>query len=125
MSLALDHAETCVDLGQPHRVPLHLGRQLGPPQPQHAAQLTGVDLLVDQRLHLLQREAEILEGDHPVEQPQLGGRVVAVTAVRVDVGGPQQADGVVVAQHAHRHPAQAGEVSDSEHASSTFRPDTV
>ncbi len=46
---------------------------------------------------------------------ELGARVAAVPGERVHLYRPQQADLVVVPEHAHGHPANGCEFSDVEH----------
>ena len=92
-----------------------LGLELGLPQPQHGPQLVAGELLVDDGPHLLQPQAEVLQRDDPVQPAQLAGPVIPVAGVRIDVFRAQQPDRVVVPQHAHRHPAEPGEVSDTDH----------
>jgi hypothetical protein len=118
MCPSLDHPESCRHAGESGRVGRQLGLQLGTPQAQHPAQLGDVHPVVEDREDLLEGEAEVLERDDPVEPAQLFGVVEPVPAGRVDRGGPQQPDRVVVAQHPDRYPAELGEVSDTEHGPS-------
>ncbi|CAD5959058.1 protein of unknown function [Streptomyces sp. KY75] len=113
--LALDRPEPRLDLGQPRRRGRHRLRQLRPAQPQHPAQLLRAHPLVQDVPHLLEREAEVLERDDPVEPGELGGAVEAVAGGGVGAVRAQQPDGVVVTQHPARHPPVPGEVSDGEH----------
>jgi hypothetical protein len=117
-ALLLDESEPRLDLAQPGRIGVDPRLQVGPPQPQHAAQLVGGDLVVEDRTHLLEREPEILERDDPVEPGQLAGGVRAIAGDGIDVRGREQPDRVVVTQHPDRHPAVTGEVSDTEHDAS-------
>ncbi len=115
VSLVFDGAEPRLHPGQPGGVGRDRRREFRSAQPQHAAQLVDADLLVDEGAHLREGEAEVFEGDDPVESGELAGVVEAVAAGRVDPGGPQQSDRVVVTQHSDRHEPAAGEVSDGEH----------
>jgi hypothetical protein len=73
-----------------------------------------VDVVVDDGGDLVEGEPQILEGHHPVESGELLDGVAPVAGERIDGRRPEQADGVVVAQHPHRHAAGPGEVSDAE-----------
>jgi hypothetical protein len=83
VTLPFDHPEPRLHAGEPDRVRRHLGLQLRASQAQHPAKLDDVDPVVEDRLDLLQREAQILEGDEPVEPAQLPGVVGAVSADRI------------------------------------------
>ena len=120
----VDRAKPRLDLGQPRHVGVDLRLELHPPQPQHAVQLDGVDLVED-RLDLLQREPQLLEGHEPVQSRELRHLVAAASGPLVDMGRGEQPHRVVVPQHAHTDPAAAGELSDSQHGSFTVGPDTV
>jgi hypothetical protein len=99
-ALHLDDLEPRLDLRQPGCVRGDLGLQFGLAQSQHSAQLPGADLLIQNRAHLLEGEAEILQGNDAVEPRELTGLVEPVAAGRVDLGRAEQPDRVVVAQHA-------------------------
>jgi hypothetical protein len=88
---------------------------LGSAQPQHPAQLLDRDSVVEHLADLLQAEADVTQGDDAVQPVQLMDAVAAVTVGRVDPIGPEQADLVVVAQHAWRHLSEPGELSDVQH----------
>ena len=74
---------------------------------------------------MLEGEPQVFERDDPVEARELLSFVRAVAGRAVHVCRLQQPDRVVVAQHAHRHLAVPGEVSDAEHDSPGLRPDTM
>lgn len=89
--------------------------ELGLPQPEHAAQLLGGEVRVEDLLHLLKAETQFLQRDDPVEPGQLADRVGPVPGRPVDLGGPEQSGGVVLAQHPDRHPSVPGKISNAEH----------
>ena len=98
--------------------------KLGVAEPEHAVQLTGVDLLVENQPDLGERETQVLQSDDPVQAGKLARFVHAVPGYRVHVHGTQQAEPVIVTKHADRHPADIGEFSDTEHVSG-LSPHTV
>ena len=57
-------------------------------------------LLVHQVADLVEGKAQITKGDEPVETGQLSDGVQPIPGGRLDPVGPEQADLVVVAQHA-------------------------
>ncbi len=117
-ALLLDDLDPRLDPSQPDPVGEDLGLEFGPAQPQHAVQFRDPDLVVEDLADLLEGESEILQGDEPVEAAELGRLVGAVARRGVHAGGGQQAERVVVAQHAHRHAADSGEVSNAVHDAS-------
>ena len=62
-----------------------------------------------------QGEAHVPQGRDAADHGQLGLAVVAVVGEAVGLGGLQQSDGVVVAQHPDTDPGQLGELSDLQH----------
>jgi hypothetical protein len=54
------------------------------PQFQHAAQLLGADSFVKDVADVLQGDAQIFQGDQPVEARELTGLVIAVPRCLVD-----------------------------------------
>jgi len=91
--------------------------QLRLAQQQHPAQLVYRDP-AEKLLDLPERQAQVLECDDAVELPQLPGRVGAVAGDRINLGGRQQADLVVVPQGADGYRAKPGELPDAEHDTS-------
>jgi len=89
---------------------------LGLLHPQHPANLRRRQVLVEQLRDLLQREAEVLQGENAVEPGQLVERVVAIAGEAIDLDGLEQPDFVVVTQRLHRHAADSRKVSDLDHA---------
>ena len=67
---------------------------------QHPSQLIDRYLLIEQVADLLKGKAQITKGDEPVEAGQLSDGVQPIPGGRLDPVGPEQADLVVVAQHA-------------------------
>jgi hypothetical protein len=124
VTFLLDQPEPRLDTEQPGRALGQLLLELCLPQPQHAAQFLRGQLGVDDLVHLLQAEAEILERDDPVQPAELVRRVVAVPGRLVDDRRPEQPDRVVVPEHPGRHLPERREVPDGEHAT-TFLLDTV
>jgi hypothetical protein len=96
-ALMLNRRQAGLDAGEASGLGLDLRVDLGPAQPEPAAQLGGGD---------------------PVQLGKLARLVEAVSAGRVDAGGLEQPDRVVVAQHPDRDPAVALELSDAEHGGS-------
>jgi hypothetical protein len=90
-------------------------RDLRPSKPQHPAELLDRRIVSEQWADLLQCQAEVSQRQEAVEVAELGHLVGPVAARRVDLPGPEQADLVVVPQHARRHLAQPGEPSDVQH----------
>src|SRR6202012_4888207 len=78
----------------------------------------------ENRLDLGERETQVFQRDDPVQTGKLMRFVQAVPGHRIDVRRTQQAERVVTPQHAHRHPADTGELPDTEHASG-LSPDTL
>jgi predicted amidohydrolase YtcJ len=97
-------------------------RDLRLPKAQHPAQLLDRRIAGEQLAHLLQCEAEVSQRQEAVELAELGHLVGPVAARRVDLPGPEQADLVVVPQHARRHLAEPGELSDVQHAGTIDTP---
>ena len=123
--LVLNGQQARLDPGQPGRLVLDVSVDLGPAQLQHAAQLGRADLFGQDGLHLAQGEAEVLQRDDAVQLGQLSGLVEAVSGRSVDGGRAEQADRVVVPQHADRHAAVPSELPDAEHDGPVVPPDTV
>ena len=69
-------------------------------------------VIVVERANLLERKAEILEGEDAVEALHLRDGVVAVAAAVVHLGGYQQPERLVVPQCLHRYLHQARKLSD-------------
>jgi hypothetical protein len=82
-------------------------------------------LLGQDRLRLLQGEAQVFQRDDAVQLGELSGLVEAVPGGRVDAGRTEQADRVVVPEHADRYPAVPCELPDAEHDGLVLPPDTV
>ena len=74
------------DPAQAGLLDLHVLLNLGPAQPQHPAQLLDGHVVVEQRTDLLQREAEVPQGQQAVEATQCGDVVEPVTGLRVAPG---------------------------------------
>ena len=66
----------------------------------HPSQLIDRYLLIEEVADLLKGKAQITKGDEPVETGQLSDGVQPIPGGRLDPVGPEQADLVVVAQHA-------------------------
>ena len=98
---------------------LHVLLNLGSAQPQHPAQLLDGHIVVEQRTDLLQREAEVPQGQQPVEATQCGDVVEPVTGLRVDLVGPEQAGLVVMPEHPGRDLPKSCEFTDGQHDAST------
>src|SRR6202522_2834434 len=94
----------------PHRSPSADG-DMSQVRPCAAAQSSSAlvaamsSLLGQDRLHLLQGEAQVFQRDDAVQLGELSGLVEAVPGGRVDAGRTEQADRVVVPEHADRYPA--------------------
>jgi len=88
---------------------------LRPSQAQHRPHVLHGRVLGELLPDLLEREADVAEGDDPMQAAQLAGRVVAVPRRRIDPVRAEQGELVVVAKHARRHLAEPGEVSDVDH----------
>jgi hypothetical protein len=97
---------------------------LGLPQPEHPPQFLYRYLTGEGLPDLFQAEAEVAQGHDRVQLAQLLNAVQAVPTGRPDLLGNQQAKLVVVPQHARRHLAEPGELSDGQHVP-LIRPDTV
>ena len=123
-ALVLDGQQARLDPGQPGRLGLNAIKDLGSAQLEHAAQLGRADLFGQDRLHLLQGEAEVLQRDDAVQLGQLPGLVEAVPVDSINAGRTEQADRVVVPEHADRYAAVPGELPDAEHGP-VVPPDTV
>jgi hypothetical protein len=123
--LVLDRHQPRLDPGEPGRLGLDPGLDLRPAQLEHPAQFGRGHLLLEDRLHLLQGEAELLERDDAVQLVQLARLVEAVPRVRVDAGRPDQPDRVVVPEHPDRNAAVPCEFPDAEHDVSGLQPHTV
>src|SRR5690349_3468467 len=121
----LDRQQPRLDPGEPGRLGLDAGLDLRPAQPEHAAQFRRADLLREDRLHLLQGEAEVLERDDAVQLVELARLVEAVPGSRIDAGRPDQPDRVVVPEHPDRDAAVPCELPDAEHDVSGLQPHTV
>jgi hypothetical protein len=113
-----------LDPGQPGRLGLDLSVDLGPAQLEHPAQFRRADLLGQDRLHLTEGEAEVLQGNDAVQLGELAGLVKAVPAGRVHAGRTEQADRVVVPEHADRYASVPRELPGAEH-DGFLPPDTV
>jgi hypothetical protein len=66
--------------------------------------------------HPLHGHLEVTEASDDLRDRDLGERVAAVARARIDGGGLEQADLVVVPQRLDAEVGDAGEVSDREHA---------
>ena len=64
---------------------------------------------------LRQGKAHVPQGRDTADHGELGFAVVAVVGEAVGLGGLQQSDGVIVAQHPDADPGQLGELSDLQH----------
>ena len=89
-------------------------------QLEHPAKFRRAHLLRQDRLHLLQAEAEVLQRDDAVQLGELARLIETVAAGRIDAGGPEQPDRVVVPEHPDRDAAVPCELPDTEH--DVFRP---
>src|SRR5215472_9529374 len=101
--------------GQPSPVSLDLNLDLCLAELEHSAKLRRGYLVGENPSDLVQREAEFLQGNDPIQLGELACAVVAVAGVRIDARRTQQPDGVIVAKHPDRDAAVASEVSDAEH----------
>jgi hypothetical protein len=114
-TLVLDRHQPRLDPGQPGGLGFDLCLNFGPPENEHAAKLGRAYPLVEYRAHLLESEAEVLQGDNAIQVRKLAGRIEAVRSIRIHVRGLEQPDLVVVTQHPNRDPAVPGKLSDAEH----------
>src|SRR5215469_11558047 len=113
--LVLDCGQPRLDPGEPGSLGLYLSLDLGPAQPEHAAQFRRAHLLLQDRLHLLQGEAKILQRDDAVQLGELARLIEAVSAGRLDAGWTEQPDRVVVPEHPDRDATVPRELTDTEH----------
>jgi len=120
--LVLDAQQPRLDPGQPGRLGLNAIKDLGPAQLEHPAQFGRAHLLGQDGLHLAEGEAEVFQRDDAVQLGELAGLVEAISAGRVDAGRAEQADRVVVPEHADRYAAVPGELADAEHDESRCTP---
>ena len=88
---------------------------LGLAHPQHAPELLEGRVLFEHDADLFQGEAQVAQGHDAVELAELAGGVEAIPVGRIDLFRLEQADLVVVAQHARRHLPEPGELSDIQH----------
>ena len=68
----------------------------------------------EHRAHRVDRHVEIAEAADHLRGRDLIGRVVAVAVARIDVGGLEQTDAVVVAQRLRAEMRHPGEVTDRQ-----------
>src|SRR6185312_247142 len=116
-ALFIDLLQARFDVAEPDSLLAEGPLQLRLLQHQHAADLVGRDLSIDHARDLLQRQAELLQGENAVEAAELVGAVIAVAGGRIDPLRAEQADAVVVAQQAAGDARDSREFSDSEHYS--------
>src|SRR5262249_44731171 len=86
---------------------------------EHRADLTGRDLIRDERPDLAQGEAEILEDEDPVQLRDLRPGVGAVSGRPIDLHRPQKTQRGVIAQRLHWNMTKPRELPDAIHASSS------
>lgn len=106
--LTLDQSEPRIDLCDAVTGVVGLPFQLSPTHPQHPAKLSGVNAVAQEFADLPQREAQLLEGDDPVEVAELADLIPTVAGPLVQMRGAEQAQIVVrcktLARTAPPHP---------------------
>ena len=116
-TLLLDLFEAGFDVAETRRLLVQRALQLGLTQHQHAADLARLHLVVHHLGDLLEGETQLLQRQDAVQPRQLAGAVIAVAAGGIDADRAEQADAVVVAQQAARHPGDLRKFPDPEHLS--------
>lgn len=96
--------------------------QLVGPGLQQRPPLASVQLVVEDPADLFEGEPEILQRDEPVGPLQLVRGIAAVAGERIHPRRREQPEPVVVPQHAHRHPGQSRELSDTQHGAAHETP---
>ena len=82
---------------------------------EQAAHALGRGVVLQDLADALQRQAERAQHHQPVQVVELVRRVGAIAGRGIDMGRPQKADRLVVAQRLDRDAAAAGEFTDPEH----------
>ena len=112
----LECSEVGFDPAQPGVLVGQVLLDLGAAQPQHPPELLDRRRLsLEQVADLLEAEIQVPQGQQAVEANELGHAVGAVAGGGVDALGTQEAEPVVVPQHARRDLAEPGELSDARH----------
>lgn len=114
--LALQSGEVGFDALEPSVRLVEFGLHLGATQQQHSAQLGRTHTALDDALDVGQGEPEILQDQHLQQVRELRLVIAAVPGGVVDLGGHQDAELVVVPQHARRNSAELRQVPDRVHA---------
>src|SRR5262249_8912963 len=83
---------------------------------QQALYLLIRNLLLQHLGNVLQGEAQLFEGQDAVQTRQLPGAVGAIARVRVDEGGCEQPDFIIVLQQPLGHPRQLRKFPGEKHA---------
>ena len=112
MILSLDEVEPPLDVDESCSGDPVLLLHLGTPDPQQRGDAIRIDTLIEDRGDVVETEAELTQGDDPVQTLQLPRVVPAAAAELVHVSGNEQAGGVPMPQHPMGHLTDLREGSD-------------
>lgn len=117
MLLLLDEVEAPFHIDESRGGEPVLLLHLGTPDAQECRDPVGVDALGEDRRDVVETEAELTQGDDPVQTLELR-RIVRPVAGELDhVGGDEQPGRVPVPEHPVGHLADLRERSDGQHVS--------
>ena len=115
VAVAFEMADARLDGGKLRLLGIDAARHGGAALVEQAAHALGRGIVLQDLADALQRQAERAQHHQPVQVVELVRPVGAIAGRGIDMGRPQKADRLVVAQRLDRHAAAAGEFTDPEH----------